>query len=64
MLVVLASEAAPIRKGTIYVAPADQHLLISDNHIHLSRRPEGRSARWSRNGYDNVLLAVGEVGHG
>ena len=37
MLVVQASEGAPIRPGTVYVTPPDRHLLISEDHIHLSR---------------------------
>jgi two-component system chemotaxis response regulator CheB len=40
MLVVRASEGAPIRNGTIYVTPPDRHLLISEDHIHLSRGPK------------------------
>jgi two-component system chemotaxis response regulator CheB len=40
MLVVQASERAPIRKGTIYVTPPDWHLIISEDHIHLSRGPK------------------------
>jgi hypothetical protein len=37
MLLVQASERAPIRKGTIYVTPPDRHLIVSQDHIHLSR---------------------------
>jgi two-component system chemotaxis response regulator CheB len=40
MLVAQASEGAPIRKGTIYVTPPDRHLIISRDHIHLSRGPK------------------------
>lgn len=40
MLVVQASEGAPIRPGTIYVTPPDRHLIISPDHIHLSRGPK------------------------
>jgi two-component system, chemotaxis family, protein-glutamate methylesterase/glutaminase len=40
MLVVTATEGAPIRKGTIYVAPPDRHLIVDEDHIHLSRGPK------------------------
>jgi two-component system chemotaxis response regulator CheB len=40
MLVVQASEGAPIRPGIVYVTPADRHLIISSNHVHLSRGPK------------------------
>jgi two-component system, chemotaxis family, protein-glutamate methylesterase/glutaminase len=40
MLVAQASEGAPIRKGTIYVTPPDRHLILSEDHIHLSRGPK------------------------
>ncbi|HJT20446.1 MAG TPA: chemotaxis protein CheB [Nitrospira sp.] len=36
---------SPIRKGQIYVAPPDQHLLIKDSHIQLSAGPKENRAR-------------------
>lgn len=40
MLVTQASEGSPIRQSTIYVTPPDRHLVISEDHIHLSRGPK------------------------
>ena len=40
MLVAQASENAPLRNGTIYVNPPDRHLIVSRDHIHLSRGPK------------------------
>lgn len=40
LLVVQASEGAPIRKGTVYITPPDRHLIISQDHVHLSRGPK------------------------
>src|SRR4051794_9541330 len=42
-------EGAPIQAGQIYVAPPDQHLLIAEGHIHLSRGPKERLNRPSIN---------------
>lgn len=35
-----ASDGATIRRGTVYVARPDQHLLIDDGRVGLSRGPE------------------------
>jgi two-component system chemotaxis response regulator CheB len=40
MLVMQAPEGAPIRHGVIYVTPPDRHLIVSEDHIHLSRGPK------------------------
>jgi two-component system, chemotaxis family, protein-glutamate methylesterase/glutaminase len=34
------TDGAAITTGTIYVAPPDHHLLIGNNHIHLSKGPK------------------------
>ena len=39
------TDGSPIRKGHIYVAPPDQHLLIKDGHIQLSPGPKEHRAR-------------------
>jgi two-component system chemotaxis response regulator CheB len=36
---VSAEHGAPLRDGTIYVAPVDRHVLIADSHLHLSPGP-------------------------
>jgi len=38
-------EREPIRKGHIYVAPPDQHMLIEDGHVCLSRGPREHFTR-------------------
>lgn len=65
MLVVQASEGAPIRKGTIYVAPPDRHLIVSEDHIHLSRGPKEGLQRPSINvTFRSVAAAYGPRGIG
>ena len=55
LTVVLATDGAPLRRGTVYVAPADHHLLIRADRIELSSGPRRTasapprtrcSARW------------------
>jgi two-component system chemotaxis response regulator CheB len=43
--VVLASDGAPLRRGTVYVAPADHHLLIRADRIELSSGPKENGVR-------------------
>ena len=43
--VVLAEHEAPLRRGTIYVAPADHHLLVRAHRVELSRGPKENGAR-------------------
>jgi CheB methylesterase len=40
-----AQEQQPIDKGVIYVAPPDQHMLVEDRHIMLSRGPKENHTR-------------------
>ena len=35
-----AIEGEPIEAGRIYIVPPDRHLLLAENHIHLSRGPK------------------------
>jgi two-component system, chemotaxis family, protein-glutamate methylesterase/glutaminase len=36
---VAAEHGVPLRNGTVFVAPADRHVLIADGHLHLSAGP-------------------------
>jgi two-component system chemotaxis response regulator CheB len=38
--VVTASDGAPLKKGVVYVAPPDQHLLVESGVVRLSRGPK------------------------
>ena len=42
---VLAEDRAPLRPGTIYVAPGDHHLLIRADAVELSRGPKENGVR-------------------
>jgi two-component system chemotaxis response regulator CheB len=45
LTVVLATDGAPLRPGTVYVAPADHHLLIRADRIELSSGPKENGVR-------------------
>jgi two-component system chemotaxis response regulator CheB len=45
LTVVLASDGAPLHPGTVYVAPADHHLLIHADRIELSSGPKENGVR-------------------
>lgn len=40
-----ATDGAPLRKGRIYIAPPDRHLLVADNHLQLGTGPRENNAR-------------------
>lgn len=61
MPVAAATEGAPIRNGAIYVAPPDRHLIISQQHIHLTRGPKEGLQRPSINvSFRSAAAAYGE----
>lgn len=39
------TDGSPMRKGHIYVAPPDQHLIINDGHVQLSTGPKENRSR-------------------
>ena len=40
-----ATDGESIRRGRIYVAPPDRHLVVRDDHLHLTRTPK---ENWTR----------------
>lgn len=50
-----AQDGEPVVKGTIYVGPADEHLLVSDGAIHLAH---SRLIRFSRPSIDVMFASV------
>jgi two-component system chemotaxis response regulator CheB len=45
LTVKLAEHGAPLRAGTVYVAPADHHLLVRADAVELSRGPKENGVR-------------------
>jgi two-component system, chemotaxis family, protein-glutamate methylesterase/glutaminase len=60
---VVAYDGAPLRPGLIYVAPADQHLLIGRDAIELSRGPKENGVRPAADPmFRSLAAAWGESG--
>ncbi|HJT19493.1 MAG TPA: chemotaxis protein CheB [Nitrospira sp.] len=54
------TDGSPVRKGLIYVAPPNQHLLIKDGHIQLSAGPKEHRTRPAINPlFRSAALAYG-----
>jgi two-component system, chemotaxis family, protein-glutamate methylesterase/glutaminase len=45
MPVLAAAEGQQFRRGRVYVAPADRHLLVGRNHVHVRRGPRENGSR-------------------
>lgn len=55
-----AQDGDPIRAGRIYVAPPDRHLLVREEHVHLSRGPKENRTRPAV----NPLFRTAAASHG
>lgn len=55
-----AQDGEPIRRGRIYAAPPDRHLLVRAGHVHLSRGPKENRTRPAV----NPLFRTAAASHG
>jgi two-component system chemotaxis response regulator CheB len=61
MPAITANDGAPIEKGRIYVAGPDHHLLIANNHMHLTHGPkEGRHRPSINVTFRSAAMSYGE----